>query len=91
MIDTTAVSRYADRILAMVREDMERPSLSIHHIPRDVTSFTELHEYCDANDYLTQAGVPWGTDLGAGEDGVELLNMVCSEVTRRLEAGELRR
>jgi hypothetical protein len=91
MIDTAAVSRYADRIMAMIREDMERPFPWGRQIPRDVASFSELHEYCDANDYLTQAKVPWGADPGAGEDGVEMVNVVCAEVARRLEAGELRR
>lgn len=91
MIDVAAVSRYADRIIAMVRKDMERPFPWGKQIPRDVASFSELHEYCDANDYLTHAEVPWGTDPGAGEDGVEVVNMVCAEVTRRLKAGELRR
>jgi hypothetical protein len=91
MIDTAAVSRYADRIMAMVREDMERPPPHGKQIPRDVVNFSALHYYLDANDYLIQAGVPWGSDPGAGEDGSEMVNAVCAEVSRRLEAGELRR
>jgi hypothetical protein len=91
MIDTAAVSRYADRIMAMIREDAERPFAHGKQVPRDVASFTALHDYLDANDYLIQAGVPWGTDPGAGEDGAEMVNAVCDEVSRRLKAGELRR
>lgn len=86
MIDAAAVSRYADRIMAMIREDAERSQ-----VPWDVASFTALHDYLDANDYLTQAGVPWGTDPGAGKDGAEMVDVVCDEVSRRLEVGELRR
>jgi hypothetical protein len=77
--------------MAMVREDIERPFPHGKQIPRDVASFTALHDYLDANDYLIQAGVPWGTDPGAGEDGAEMINAVCAEVSRRLEGGELRR
>ena len=91
MIDTAAVSRYADRIMAMVREDIERPFPHRKHAPRDVASFAALHDYLDANDYLAQAGVPWGTDPDAGEDGAEMVKAVCAEVSRRLEAGELGR
>lgn len=90
MIDTAAVSRYADRIMAMVREDMERPFPPGEQVPRDIASFAALHDYLDANDYLIQAGVPWGTDPGAGQDGAEMINAVCAEVSRRLEVGELR-
>jgi hypothetical protein len=86
MIDTAAVSLYAERIMAMIREDAERSQ-----VPRDVASFTALHDYLDANEYLIQAEVPWGTDPGAGKDGSEMVNVVCDEVSRRLEAGELRR
>jgi hypothetical protein len=91
MIDTDAVSHYADRIMVMVREDMERPLPNGKQVPRDVANFTALHDYLDANDYLTQVGVPWGTDPGAGDDGAEMVNAVCGEVSRRLKAGELRR
>jgi len=91
MIDVAAVSCYADRIMAMIREDMEGPFPHGKQVPRDVASFTALHDYLDANDYWVQAGVPWGTDPGAGEDGAEMVNAVCAEVSRRLEGGELRR
>jgi hypothetical protein len=91
MIDTAEVSCYADRIMAMVREDIERPFPHSTQVPHDVASFASLHDYLDANDYLIQAGVPWGTDPGAGEDGTEMVNAVCAEVSRRLEVGDLRR
>lgn len=90
MIDTAAVSHYADRIMAMIREDMERPTPGGKQVPRNVASFIALHDYLDANEYLIHAGVPWGTDPGAGTDGVETVNAVCAEVSRRLQAGELR-
>ena len=84
------MSRYADQIMAMIREDMEGLFPHGKQVPRGVANFTALHDYLDANDYLVQVGVPWGTDPGAGEDGAEMVNAVCAEVSRRLEAGELR-
>jgi hypothetical protein len=90
MIDAAAVSSYADRIMVMIREDVERPFPHGKRVPRDIASFTALHDYLDANDYLIQADVPWGTGPGAGEDGAEMINAVCAEVSRRLQAGELR-
>jgi hypothetical protein len=90
VIDMTAVNLYAERIMAMIWEDMERPSSHGKQIPRDIASFAALHDYVDANDYLSQAGVPWGTDPGAGDDGSEMVDAVCTEVSCRLEAGELR-
>lgn len=50
--------------------------------PADVPSFSALHNHCDANDYLTEADVPWGGD---GTDaGLVMLNAVSGEVDRRL-------
>lgn len=86
VIDSATVLHYADRIMAMIAEDMKQPLPWGKQVPPEVTSFSELHDYCDANGYLAQAGVPWGTDPGAGEDGAEMVNTVCAEVTRRLEA-----
>ena len=75
----STVALYADRIIIMIAEDITSGA-----VPLGVRSFTELHDHVDANDYLSQAGVPFGTDADAGRDGAETVNAVCAEVTRRL-------
>lgn len=103
---TDAVSRWADQIMAMIREDMKAPFPWGKQIPRDVASFSELHDYCDANTYALTA-VPFdgpacicnrtmaspGCYCGYADAWgayMELCNEVESEVSRRLAAGELR-
>ncbi len=106
MTDAGAVSRYADAIMAEIRSDMKQPFPWGKQIPRDVASFSELHDYCDANDYALTA-VPFdgpectcirtAASPGCGcayavawGEYMEFLNVVETEVSRRLAAGELR-
>jgi hypothetical protein len=51
-------------------------------LPGSVASFTDLHDYVDANDYLQDAGVPMPTAKG----GIDTIVAVQDEVTRRLRA-----
>lgn len=55
MIDTTkTVEQFADDIMTMIRSAMaEDPRMT------KVRSFSELEEFCDANVYLIDAGVPF--------------------------------
>ena len=77
------ITRWADQIMTMVDED-----ISEGVVPADVVSFRDLHGHVDANDYLEHADVPYGTDLADDDDpaGVNLVNEVTDEVTRRLAA-----
>ena len=76
------VRRYADAIMIAIKADMDAGI-----VPRSVSTFTELHDYVDANEYAVQAGVPWGTDpeaLRYGNDGYALVNAVESAVSAML-------
>ena len=76
------VRRYADAIMIAIKADMDAGI-----VPRSVSTFTELHDYVDANEYAVQAGVPWGSDpeaLRYGNDGYALVNAVESAVSAML-------
>jgi hypothetical protein len=77
--DQPTAADYAAEIVSEIRKDQ-----AAGLVPADVTTFVELHDYVDANDYLSGAGVPFGTDPAAGEDGCEMVNAVCAEVSHRL-------
>jgi hypothetical protein len=70
---------YADRIMAMVHEDMASGT-----VPRTVRLFTDLHSYVDANDYLTQAGMDAAAD---DEAAMSMISAVCEVVSARLSQG----
>lgn len=74
MPDKEEVQRYADTIMAMIKEDQDSGQ-----VPRDACSWDELDNTVDANDYYRKAGVPSGTDEAA-----ELRGAVNDEVGRRL-------
>jgi hypothetical protein len=81
MIADQAVTRYADAIIAMIDAD-----IAVGALPTGIATFEELHDHLDANEYLQEAGVPFGTDPGAGVDGCEAVNAVAAEVDRQLAA-----
>ena len=81
MITDQAVARYADTIIAMIDAD-----IAIGVLPTGIATFGDLHDHVDANEYLQEAGVPFGTDPGAGMDGCEAVNAVAAEVERQLTA-----
>lgn len=76
------VQRYADAVIAMIREDVATGLL-----PAAVASFSGMHDHVDANQYVHDAGVPWGDDDGT----YNTANAVTEEVDRHLAAGEHRR
>lgn len=72
---------YADRIMVMVLEEIAEGA-----IPGTVRSFTDLHDYTDANMYLENAGQRW--EWGTDEEFntlVEATNRITDEVSRRLQ------
>ena len=79
----TTADQHADAIMVQIHEDMERPFPWGKQIPRDVGSFSCLHDYVDANGYLI--------DALAAESAItdELWNEVADLVDRRLAAEAL--
>lgn len=82
----TTVAEYADRIWTLIGEDVVEGV-----VPPTVTTFSDLHEHVDANDYTLQVGVPWGADVATDDDpaGVRFTNAVEDEVSRRLTEANL--
>jgi hypothetical protein len=74
MTNTEDVQRYADAIMAMIKEDQDTGQL-----PRNVCSWDELDESVDAGDYYRLARMPSGTP-----DAIALRNAVNEEIGQRL-------
>ena len=74
MANPEDVQRYADAIMAMIKEDQDTGQ-----VPRNVCSLDELDESVDAADYYRLARMPSGIP-----DAVELRNAVNDEIGRRL-------
>ena len=74
MTFTEDVRRYADAIMAMIREDQ-----GTGQVPRGVCSWDELDDTVDVGDYYRLAKMPAGTRAAA-----KLRNAVNDEVARRL-------
>jgi hypothetical protein len=72
------VQRYADAIMAMIKEDQDTGQ-----VPRNVCSWDELDDTVDVGDYYRLARMPAGTDAAA-----ELRNAVNAEVARRLASAQ---
>jgi hypothetical protein len=68
------VQRYADAIMAMIKEDQDTGQ-----VPRGVCSWDELDDSVDVGDYYRLARMPTGTRAAAG-----LRDAVHDEVGRRL-------
>ena len=68
------VQRYADAILAMIKEDQDTGQ-----VPRGVCSWDELDDSVDVGDYYRLAKMLTGTQAAAG-----LRDAVHDEVGRRL-------
>ena len=77
MTFTEDVQRYADAIMAMIKEDQDTGQ-----VPRNVCSWDELDDTVDVGDYYRLARMPTGTDAAAG-----LRNAVNDEIARRLASG----
>lgn len=50
--DAATVTRYADALMTEIHDDMREPFPWGKHLPRNVGSFSALHDYLDANCYL---------------------------------------
>jgi len=74
MINTADVRRYADAIMAMIKEDQDSGQ-----VPRGACSWDELDDTVDAEDYYRLARMPSGT-----AEAHELRIAVNDEVGRRL-------
>ena len=68
------VQRYADAIMAMIKEDQDTGQ-----VPRGVCSWDELDDSVDVGDYYRLAKMPTGIRAAAG-----LRDAVHEEVGRRL-------
>jgi len=78
MPKTEDVQRYTDAIMAMINEDQDSGQ-----VPRGTTSWDELDNCVDTNDYYLKAKMPYGTDEAA-----DLRDAVTDEVSRRLTGAE---
>jgi len=76
MANPEDVQRYADAIMAMIKEDQDTGQ-----VPRNVCSLDELDETVDVGDYYRLARMPSGIP-----DADELRNAVNDEIGRRLAA-----
>jgi hypothetical protein len=74
MTDTQEIQRYADAIMAMIKEDQ-----ASGQVPSDVSSWDELDGSVDTEDYFRQARLPSGAGQDAG-----LRDAVIGEIGRRL-------
>jgi hypothetical protein len=78
-VSAQSISQYADMIMGLVDADMR-----LGRIPATVASFSELHDYVDANDYALEV-IP--RDAAPSWDAwMELANDVEAEVSGRLAA-----
>ncbi len=78
MTFTEDVQRYADEIMAMIRQDQDTGQ-----VPRGVCSLDELDDTVDIGDYYRLVGMPIGT-----HEATELRNAVSDEVGRRLAGAQ---
>ena len=74
MTNTEGVQRYADAIMAMIKEDQDTGQ-----VPGEVSSLEELDNCVDIEDYYRQIQLP----ADNGEAG-HLRNAVSAEIRRRL-------
>ena len=74
MTTTEEAQRYADAIMAMIKEDQDTGQ-----VPANVCSWDELDESVDAADYYRLLKIPSGTS-----EALQLRTAVNEEVSRRL-------
>jgi hypothetical protein len=78
MTDAQDVQRYADAILAMIKEDQDSGQ-----VPRDVLTWDEVDASVDTGDYWRQAQLPSGT-----AEAASLRDAVTDEVSHRLTGSQ---
>jgi hypothetical protein len=80
----STVEQYADAIMKCITDDMLKPFPWGKQIPWDVGSFSAVHEYCDANEYVID--VMGAVALNFSDEGDNaIVNTVLDEVSERLE------
>ena len=69
--------------MAMIVDDIAE-----HRIPLGIRTFSDLHSYVDANEYLLATACPWGSDVATQADdcGVRHHNAVTDRVQALLVA-----
>lgn len=70
-----SIHEYADKIMIEIDKDITAGIL-----PANVSTFVELHDHVDANEYITDAGHYWDNT----DENIAFVNAVESEVNRRL-------
>lgn len=78
MMVTENVRRYADAVMAMIKQDQDTGQ-----VPRGVCSLDELDDTVDIGDYYRLVQMPVGT-----HEAAELRNAVSDEVDRRLAGAQ---
>jgi hypothetical protein len=71
---------YAAELLNMIRED-----IASGQVPATVSTFSELHDYVDANDYIIQSSLY--SHRNWSDDREETINRVTDLVDAALKAG----
>ncbi len=74
MMFTEDVQRYADAVMAMIKQDQDTGQ-----VPRGVCSLDELDDTVDIGDYYRLTRMPVGS-----HEAAELRNAVDDEIDRRL-------
>jgi hypothetical protein len=82
----TTAEEYAHRIMAEIHKDLTEDFPWGAKLPRDVGSFSALHDYCDANMYLLVAVDEVDTYEAETEteEHYALVNAIMAEVDKRL-------
>lgn len=77
------LDKWAHEIMAMIVDDIAE-----HRIPLGIRTFSDLHSYVDANEYLLATACPWGSDVATQADdcGVRHHNAVTDRVQALLVA-----
>lgn len=78
---SSQVNTYANQILAEIRHD-----IGTGQVPVTAASFSELHEYVDANEYLIAI---FGENLALDDAQLAFENEILNEVDTRIKQGAL--
>jgi hypothetical protein len=65
------ISALADKVMAEIHKDMRKPFPWGKQIPRNIGSFSGLHDYCDANEYLIDVLKVLATPEHYGDEDAE--------------------
>jgi hypothetical protein len=73
-----SVNQYADKIMADIRA-----AVASGRLPAGLDGFAQLHEYCDANEWLIEH-VPWSVSDPASQEHADICNAITDEISRRM-------